>query len=111
VSTLPWIASTLQCPFEAISDGHFARHGRTPPKIVLADDGATKVDLVRAGLGAAVMERSEAEAAAAQGGVAMWMPDGLASALHFAWPVSHAHDPALAAVRTIVTRLWSPPAA
>jgi len=111
VAALPWIASTPHCPFEAISDGHFARHGRTPPKVGLADDGATKLDLVRAGLGAAVMERSEAEAAAAHGGIAMWMPDGLASALHFAWPVSRAHDPALTAVRSIVARLWSPPAA
>jgi len=107
IAALPWIASTVDCPFEAISDSIFARHGRTPPKVVMTDDGATKVDLIRAGTGAALMERSEAEEAAAQGGVVVWAPEGLRCPLHFAWPSQRDGDPALRAVRASIGRLWS----
>jgi len=102
----PWIGSTVNCPFEAISDGLFARHGRMPPKVVMTDDGPTKVDLIRAGTGAALLEQSEAEDAAAQGGIALWGPGGLRCPLHFAWPAARDGDPALVAVRSAVEKLW-----
>ena len=102
----PWIGSTVNCPFEAISDGLFARHGRMPPKVVMTDDGPTKVDLIRAGTGAALLEQSEAEDAAAQGGVVVSVPGRLRCPLHFAWPAARDGDPALVAVRSTVARLW-----
>jgi DNA-binding transcriptional LysR family regulator len=102
----PWIGSTVNCPFEAISDRLFARHGRMPPKVVMTDDGPTKVDLIRAGTGAALLEQSEAEDAAARGGVVLWVPGGLRCPLHFAWPAARDGDPALVAVRSAVARLW-----
>ena len=102
----PWIGSTVNCPFEAISDGLFARHGRMPPKVVMTDDGPTKVDLIRAGTGAALLEQSEAEDAAAQGGMMLWAPGALRCPLHFAWPAARDGDPAVVAVRSTVARLW-----
>ena len=102
----PWIGSTVNCPFEAISDRLFARHGRMPPNVVMTDDGPTKVDLIRAGTGAALLEQSEAEDAAAQGGVVLWVPGRLRCPLHFAWPAARDGDPALVAVRSAVAQLW-----
>jgi DNA-binding transcriptional LysR family regulator len=102
----PWIGSTVDCPFEAIGDRLFARHGRIPPKVVMTDDGPTKVDLIRAGTGAALLEESEAEEAAAQGGIALWSPGGLRCPLHFAWPATRDGDAAVTAVRHVVMRLW-----
>jgi len=102
----PWIGSTVDCPFEAISDRLFARHGRIPPKVVMTDDGPTKVDLIRAGTGAALLEESEAEDAAAQGGLVLWAPGGLQCPLHFAWPAARDGDAAVVAVRNVVARLW-----
>jgi len=102
----PWIGSTVDCPFEAISDRLFASHGRIPPKVVMTDDGPTKVDLIRAGTGAALLEQSEAEEAEAQGGVALWRPGELRCPLHFAWAAGRDGDAAVVAVRNVVARLW-----
>jgi DNA-binding transcriptional LysR family regulator len=43
VASLPWIASTIDCPFEAIGSAIFTGMGHTPPKVVMADDGAKKL--------------------------------------------------------------------
>ncbi|RIK30977.1 MAG: LysR family transcriptional regulator [Chloroflexi bacterium] len=106
IAALPWIASTVDCPFEAISDELFAQRGLTPTKIALVDDGATKVDLIRAGVGAALVEQDEAEAAAAQGGIVLWTPQPLYCPLAFVWPAHRRGEPALTALRTAVLRVW-----
>jgi DNA-binding transcriptional LysR family regulator len=106
VASLPWIASTIDCPFEAIGSAIFTSMGHTPPKVVVADDGATKIDLIRAGVGAALMEQSEGEEAAASGGVALWNPDGIRCPLSFAWLKQREKEPLLDAMRTAVEQIW-----
>jgi DNA-binding transcriptional LysR family regulator len=106
IAALPWIASTVDCPFEAISDTLFHNRGLTPQKVVLADDGSTKLALIRAGVGAAVLERAEAESAAAQGGVTLWTPQPLSAPLGFAWLARRGGEPAIAAVRRLVKEIW-----
>lgn len=104
MAALPWIASTVDCPFEALSDALFARRGLTVRKTVVTDDSRTKVDLVRAGVGAALVERADADAA--QGDVVCWAPQLLTCTLSFAWAVQRADEPALAALRRQVIEHW-----
>lgn len=110
IAALPWIASTVDCPFEAISDALFAQRGLKPNKVALVDDGATKVDLIRAGVGAALIEQDEADVAAAQGGIVLWAPQPLRCPLAFVWPAHRRGEPALMALRTEVLRVWGNPA-
>jgi DNA-binding transcriptional LysR family regulator len=106
IAALPWIASTVDCPFEAISDTLFAQQGLTVRKVAVADDGATKIDLIRAGVGAALIEGDEANGAAAQGGIVLWAPQPLCCPLAFVWPAHRRGDPALLALRAEVLRVW-----
>ncbi|HMN28699.1 MAG TPA: LysR family transcriptional regulator [Caldilineaceae bacterium] len=106
IACLPWIASTVDCPFEAISDALFAGYGRTPRKVVMADDALTKVDLIRAGVGAAVLEEGEAQEAVQEGGVLLWRPAQLSATLYFAWPSTRDEDPALSALCELVAQVW-----
>jgi DNA-binding transcriptional LysR family regulator len=106
IARLPWIASTVDCPFEAISDALFAGYGHTPRKVVMADDALTKVDLIRAGVGAAVLEQSEAQEAAQGGGILLWTPAQLSATLYFAWPSTRAEEPALCALCELVAQVW-----
>ncbi len=108
IAALAWIASTVYCPFEAVSDTLFAQHGVTPRKIAMTDDGPTKVDLIRAGVGAAVLEESEARSAAASGDVLLWSPQPLRCPLNFVWLQPRDPEPALLALRRALGDLWNP---
>jgi DNA-binding transcriptional LysR family regulator len=106
IAALPWIASTVDCPFEAISDALFCERGLTLHKVALSDDGVTKLGLIRAGVGGALLERVEAEAAAAQGEIALWSPQPLFCTLGLACLERRCGEPALAAVRQAVSTIW-----
>lgn len=106
IAALPWIASTVDCPFETISDALFAQQGLAVRKVAVVDDGATKIDLIRAGVGAALVERDEASRAAAQGGIVLWAPQPLRCPLAFVWPAHRRSEPVLMALRTEVLRVW-----
>jgi DNA-binding transcriptional LysR family regulator len=106
IAALPWIASTVDCPFEALSDALFCGRGLTPHKVALSDDGVTKLGLIRAGVGVALLERMEAEAAAAQGGIALWAPQPLFCTLGLACLERRRGEPALTAVRQAIRQIW-----
>lgn len=108
IAALAWIASTIYCPFEAVSDALFAQQGLTPRKIAMTDDGPTKIDLIRAGVGAAVLEESEAKAAAASGDILLWSPQPLRCSLNFIWLQQRNQEPALLALRHALGELWNP---
>lgn len=104
MAALPWIASTVDCPFETLSDALFARRGLAVRKAVVTDDSVTKIDLVRAGVGAALVERADAEAAGE--GVVLWAPQPITCTLALAWPAQKTEDPCLAAFRRQVVDFW-----
>lgn len=107
IAALAWIASTIYCPFETVSDTLFAQQGLKPRKLAMTDDGPTKVDLIRAGVGAAVLEVSEAKTAAADGDILLWSPQPLRCMLNFVWLQPRDQEPALLALRRALGELWN----
>ena len=106
VASLPWIASTIDCPFEAIGSAIFTTWAILHPKSWWRTTAQQKLHLIRAGVGAALMEQSEGEEAAASGGVALWNPDGIRCPLSFAWLKQREKEPLLDAMRTAVEQIW-----
>lgn len=106
IAALPWLASTVHCPFEAISDALFAQQGLAARKVAVVDDGVAKLDLIRAGVGAALVEWDEGNGAAAGGGIVLWAPQPLRCPLAFVWPAHRQGDLALTALRTEVLKVW-----
>jgi DNA-binding transcriptional LysR family regulator len=70
---LAWIYGDGYCPFQEIVDRLFAERGLAYNKALQSDDETTKSELVTAGVGVTLLERSEAEQAASQGKLALWM--------------------------------------
>src|SRR5262249_48737088 len=59
VATLPWLYADAYCPFQDMVDQLFAQRQLGYQRIVLTSDEATKCALVSAGVGLALLERSE----------------------------------------------------
>lgn len=63
MALLPWIYPTTYCPFHSIVDKTFKREHISYQQAVTSDDDTTKLELVSAGIGLALLERTEAEIA------------------------------------------------
>lgn len=74
-----------------------------------ADDECTKTELVAAGVGVAVVERSEAEPALPAGRLAIWHTEPLYCALHFACAATRQDEPLIHALRRVVAQIWGTP--
>lgn len=107
IAALPWIASSCYCPFEALSDALFAKRGLAVHKVTTADDGATKLDLVRSGVGIAVLERAEALPFASAGEIVLWEPEPLRCKLTFVWQTRRTDEPVLATLRAALAQVWA----
>ncbi|MBX3086140.1 MAG: LysR family transcriptional regulator [Anaerolineae bacterium] len=107
VACLPWIASTAYCPFQVIIEDQFRQRGLIQQQIVQSDDETTKVELVEAGVGLALLERTEAEEAAYKGNLVVWTHDLIQTALCFAVAKNRTADPLVMALKSQVLALWN----
>lgn len=107
VAGLPWIASTVYCPFQEIVETLFKQQGVALNHFVQADDEATKAELVRAGLGLALLESGEAEQAVVAGQAAIWPTEGLTCPLSLVYPVKKQDDPLLQSLAAVARQVWS----
>jgi DNA-binding transcriptional LysR family regulator len=106
IATLPWLYADLYCPFQAMVDQLFAQRQLDYQRVVLTHDEATKCALVSAGVGLALLERSEAEAARQAGQLVLWDTPPLWCDLSIAYARQRAHDPRIQAVVTSVCHAW-----
>src|SRR5262249_40951923 len=81
LAQLPWISSDGYCPFQTLTDALFQQHGLQYHRITQSNDDLTKTELVAAGVGVAMLERSEAE----QAQLVIWNTTPMHCALHFAY--------------------------
>jgi len=109
LARLPWICSTGYCPFQGIVDDLFQQRQLTCQPIVQSDDEMTKRELVSAGVGLALLERSEAEQAAREGSLVIWPSDPIPCELSFAVAKDRQDDPLVAALKSQVLAAWGLP--
>lgn len=108
VARLPWIHSPEYCPFEDLTDTLFRRQGlqyqlANTPK---TGDDATKVELISAGIGLALLEKHEAQQAAAQERLIIWPTDSICCELSFACLRQREQEPLLKAIIGTVSQIW-----
>jgi DNA-binding transcriptional LysR family regulator len=101
---MPWISSDGYCPFQTLTDALFQQRGLQYRRIAQTNDDGTKAELVAAGVGVTMLERSEAE----QAQLVIWDTTPLHCALHFAYSTARHSDPLVQAVRTAVLQVWGP---
>lgn len=106
LAALPWLYADLYCPFQDLVAQLFAQRQLDYHRVVLTDDEATKCALVSAGVGLALLERSEAEAARPAGKLVVWDTPPLWCDLSVVYAQQRAHDPMLQAVVASVCHAW-----
>ena len=87
-------------------DQLFAQRQLDYHRVVLTNDEATKCALVSAGVGLALLERSEAQAAMQAGKLVIWDTPPLWCDLSVAYARQRAHDPMIQAVAASVCHAW-----
>ena len=107
VAALPWIESSVYCPFQDLTHERFALHHVRSARIVAADDEHTKLELVSAGMGLALVEKHEALPYVQAGAVVLWEPEPLRSPLTFAYLARRRYDPLIDALLSVLSSVWS----
>jgi DNA-binding transcriptional LysR family regulator len=107
IADLPWIYSTIYCPFQVIIDDLFKQHSLKCRHAVQSEDELTKCELVSAGVGLALLEKQEAEDAAEAGKLTIWKTDPIQCELSLAYLGERRQDPLVAALETEVLRIWN----
>jgi DNA-binding transcriptional LysR family regulator len=107
MALLPWISSTTYCPFQIIVDKTFKSKCLSYQQAITSDDDTTKLELVSAGFGLALLEKTEAEEAAQEGKIAIWPRRSFECDLSWAYLRNRREDPLIDASTVEVLRLWN----
>jgi DNA-binding transcriptional LysR family regulator len=102
LAQLPWISSDGYCPFQTLTDALFQQRGLQYRRIAQTNDDLTKTALIAAGVGVAMLERSEAE----QAELVIWDTAPMHCALHLAYSTARQDAPAVQALRAAVLQVW-----
>ena len=77
--------------------------------VAQSQDEATKVELIAVGVGAAMLERSEAEQAQQAQRLVIWETEPMYSELHFACLTTRQDDPLIRVLWSAVQEVWKTP--
>ena len=106
LANMPWIRDTEYCPFQDLADDLFTKRGLTVQKFMSTNDDATRLELVKGGVGLSVLERRFAESSDQ---IVIWeIDEPLSCDLFFAHLASRAEEPVIQAVTEQVLSLWRP---
>jgi DNA-binding transcriptional LysR family regulator len=106
MALLPWVYPTAYCPFHSIVDKTFKREHISYQQAVTSDNDTTKLELVSAGVGLALLERTEAEEAAQEGKITTWQRRSFKCELSWAYLKNRGEDPLINALTEDVLRVW-----
>ena len=107
IAAEPWLTTPPISTHHALATELFAAHGIEPTRQVEADHEAVISSLVAAGIGVALMREDMAVADAAAGRVAIWGDTRLPTRLQFIFRRDRENDPAIHAVRDVVSDVWA----
>ncbi len=107
IALLPWISSTMYCPFQMIVDKTFKRKRLSCQQVITSDDDATKLGLVSAGFGLALLEKTEAEEAVQESKITIWHRRSFECELSWGYLKNRRKDPLINALTVEVLRLWN----
>lgn len=103
LAALPWICDPYYCPFQAIADNMFAERGLTCNKVMSISDDATRLGLIKGGIGLSVIERCLAEES---NQIVIKETEPFFCDLNFAYLKSRAGESLIRAIIAQVTALW-----
>ena len=111
IRLLQWIGTPPGCPFQMLGQLLFERRGSAPERIFQVEIERTIVEMVAAGLGAALVREDAAERSRERGGCAIWQTESVETGLALVWRQGRGDDPSVRAVRRIVDEVWGAPEA
>ncbi|HEY6018465.1 MAG TPA: LysR family transcriptional regulator [Candidatus Paceibacterota bacterium] len=106
MALLPWVYPKAYCPFHSIVDKTFKSEHISYQQAVTSDDDTTKLELVSAGIGLALLERTEADEAAQEGKIAIWQRRSFKCELSWAYLKNRSEDPLIKALTEDVLKVW-----
>ncbi|MBL8061804.1 MAG: LysR family transcriptional regulator [Anaerolineales bacterium] len=106
IAALPWVGSTVYCPFQVILEKLFKKRKLVMNHVVRADNEGNKCELVQAGIGMALLEKSEAEEAEANGKLYIWKTEPITSKVSWVYLKNRKDDPLLSALTNEVMKVW-----
>jgi DNA-binding transcriptional LysR family regulator len=106
LAALPWIVADEYCPFQDLVAQQFAQRHLDYQRVVQASDEATRLELVSAGVGLALLEQSEASTAADEGKLVMWETAAIPCALSLVYARERQHEPLIKTVAQAVLEVW-----
>jgi DNA-binding transcriptional LysR family regulator len=107
LARFPWVYTDVYCPFQEIVDQIFRQHRLEYRCVVTTSDEAVKSELVSAGIGLALLEASEAQAAVIAGKIVTWQPQPLRCDLSLVYARARQPEPLLGAVQAAVLQVWA----
>ncbi len=111
IRRLQWIGTPPGCPFQMLGHALFERQGNAPERIFQVEIERTIVEMVAAGLGAALVREDAAERSLERGGCVIWRTEFVDTSLALVWRQGRGDDPSVRAVRRIVDEVWEAPQA
>jgi DNA-binding transcriptional LysR family regulator len=107
IALLPWIYPTMYCPFQSIVDKTFKKQHLSYQQAVTSDDDMTKLELVSAGIGLALLEKTEAEEAVQEGKITIWNHRSFGCELSWAYLNNRSEEPLIKALTAEMLKIWS----
>ena len=106
IVALPWIKPPRLSPHQQMMEEMFERHPR-PPQVMEADQEQTIRSLIAAGVGLGLVREDIAFAAEADGELTVWRTARPTTTLSFIHLRERSNDPVIAAVTSVVKRIWN----
>jgi DNA-binding transcriptional LysR family regulator len=106
LAKLPWLHADGYCPFQNLQDQLFAKQGLQYRRSVQAEDEYMRAELVGNGIALALMEKTEAERTATNGGYVIWEPEELRCDLFFASLRRRTSEPHVRVLQQIIAEIW-----
>lgn len=107
LAELPWITSDYYCPFQTITDDLFQKHGLEIKQNVWANDENTKLNLLKEGVGLALLVSNECRSLVEHGEIVVWETSPIYCDLNFAYLDRRKLEPLLSALIDVMKPVWS----
>ncbi|MES9885611.1 MAG: LysR family transcriptional regulator [Candidatus Sedimenticola sp. 6PFRAG1] len=107
LADLPWVYTSENCPFHAVSMELFEDVDAEPAKVAYVDSEDAVRELIRSGAGLSLLRQDDAEWTQEQGFGCVWSGAAPGIELNFAVQKRRSSEPLIKAVSEVIRQLWS----